>query len=191
MSVLAKFLNPKSISDVAINLNATLDYEKKSGKKLYTDDIKETIQFIKPQLILGSNRVDILGDKLSINENYGLIGFRIAEYGTKKAVVTMQTQFYSPWDLWGFRLNPYFNYSVAMLGNAKRGILESKAYSKIGIGLIISNDYLVFSSFQISLCYFPSIPGNGYNIFKTNSFETSDFGFQDFELAKPRTVIYK
>lgn len=148
-------------------------------------------QFIKPQLILGSNRVDILGDKLSINENYGLIGFRIAEYGTKKAVVTMQTQFYSPWDLWGFRLNPYFNYSVAMLGNAKRGILESKAYSKIGIGLIISNDYLVFSSFQISLCYFPSIPGNGYNIFKTNSFETSDFGFQDFELAKPRTVIYK
>ena len=148
-------------------------------------------QFVKPQLVIGSNRVDIMGDQLSINDNYGLIGFTIPEYGTKKAILTTQTQFYSPWNLWGFRLNPYFNYSVAMLGNTKKGLLESKVYSKIGIGLIISNDYLVFSSFQISLSYFPSMPGNGSNIFKTNSFETADFGFQDFELAKPRTVIYK
>ncbi|MEC5167348.1 hypothetical protein RCH18_003103 [Flavobacterium sp. PL11] len=148
-------------------------------------------QFIKPQLLLGTNRENAFGDQLSINEEQGLRGFRIAEYGTKKAMMTMQTQFYSPWDLWGFRLNPYFSYSIAMLGNPDRGLVQSTAYSKLGIGLIISNDYLVFSSFQLSLCYFPTIPGNGYNILKTNSFETTDFGFQDFELAKPRTVIYK
>ena len=148
-------------------------------------------QFVKPELILGSNRVDILGDQLTINESQGLNGFKIADYGTKKAILTSQTQFYSPWDLWGFRLNPYFNYSVAMLGNNKKGLLQSKVYSKVGIGLIISNDYLVFSSFQISLSYYPSIPGTGEHVFKTNAFETTDFGFQDFELAKPRTVIYK
>ena len=148
-------------------------------------------QFVKPQLVLGSNREDIIGDQLSINENQGLNGFKMAEYGTKKAILTSQTQLYSPWDLWGFRLNPYLNYSVAMLGNAKQGLLESKVYSKVGIGLIINNDYLVFSSFQISLSYYPSIPGTGENVFKTNAFETTDFGFQDFELAKPRTVIYK
>jgi hypothetical protein len=88
-------------------------------------------------------------------------------------------------------LNPYLNYSVALLGNAKSGLIEGKVYSKIGIGFIINNDYLVFSSFQISISYYPSIPGYGEHIFKTNSFETTDFGFQDFELAKPRTVIYK
>ena len=148
-------------------------------------------QFIKPQLLLGTNRENAFGDQLSINEEQGLRGFRIAEYGTKKAMMTMQTQFYSPWDLLGFRLNPYFSYSIAMLGNPKRGLVQSTAYSKLAIGIIISNDYLVFSSFQLSLSYFPSIPGNGYNILKTNSFETTDFGFQDFELAKPRTVIYK
>ena len=128
---------------------------------------------------------------LSINENNGLIGFTSAEYGTQKAVLTLQTQAYSPWDLWGFRVNPYFNYSIAMLGNSQKRLGESKAYSKIGIGFIINNDYLVFSSFQISLSYYPSIPDIGENVFKTNSFETTDFGFQDFELAKPRTVIYK
>ena len=147
-------------------------------------------QFIKPQIIIGSNRVNIIGDQLNINENYGIQGFNSANYGTEKAILTLQTQAYAPWDLWGFRLNPYFNYSVAMLGNPKKGLLENKAYSKIGIGLIINNDFLVFSSFQISLSYYPSIPGNGENIFKTNSFETTDFGFQDFELAKPRTVIF-
>ena len=148
-------------------------------------------QFVKPKIILGSNREDIIGDQLSINENQGLNGFKMAEYGTKKAILTSQTQFYSPWNLWGFRLNPYINYSIAMLGNSEKRLLESKVYSRVGIGFIINNDYLVFSSFQISLCYYPSIPGAGQNVFKTNAFETTDFGLQDFELAKPRTVIYK
>ncbi len=148
-------------------------------------------QFIKPQVIIGLNRLDAIGDQLTINENYGIQWFNIALYGTKKMMLTLQTQAYSPWDLWGFRLNPYFNYSIALLGNDQIGLLDSKAYSKIGIGLIINNDFLVFSSFQLSLSYYPSIPGSGQNIFKTNAFETSDFGFQDFELAKPRTVIFK
>lgn len=148
-------------------------------------------QFVKPQLIFGINRVNSIGDRLTINENYGIRGFKSAVYGTEKMVMTLQTQAYAPWNIWGFRLNPYFNYSIAMLGNAENGFQRSKAYSKIGIGFIINNDYFVFSSFQISLSYYPTIPDNGTNIFKTNSFETRDFGFQDFELAKPRTVIFK
>ena len=47
---LAKSVNPKAISDVAAGLNATLDYEKKTGKKVYTDDINQTITVIKPDL---------------------------------------------------------------------------------------------------------------------------------------------
>jgi hypothetical protein len=148
-------------------------------------------QFIKPQFILGMHRANSIGDQLTINENYGINGFNSAQYGTKKIILTLQTQAYAPWDLWGFRLNPYFNYSIAMLANAEKGLSNSKAYSKIGIGFIINNDFLVFSSFQISLSYYPSIPNIGENVFKTNSFETTDFGFQDFELAKPRTVIFK
>jgi hypothetical protein len=148
-------------------------------------------QFIKPQVILGYNRLNSVGDRLSINEDYGIQGFNSAINGTKKMVLTLQTQAYSPWDLWGFRLNPFLNYSIAVLGNTQKGLFESKAYSKIGIGFIINNDYLVFSAFQISLSYYPSIPGIGDSIFKTNAFETSDFGFQDFELNKPRMVIYK
>lgn len=148
-------------------------------------------QFIKPQFIIGFNRVNVIGDQLNINNNYGIQGFNSPDYGTEKAILTLQTQAYAPWNLWGFRLNPYFNYSIAMLGNVKKGLLKNKAYSKVSVGFIINNDFLIFRSFQISLSYYPSIPGSGQNIFKTNSFETTDFGFQDFELAKPRTVIFK
>lgn len=47
---LAKLATPKAIADLAAGLNATLDYEK-TGKKVYTDDINETITSFKPQLI--------------------------------------------------------------------------------------------------------------------------------------------
>jgi hypothetical protein len=148
-------------------------------------------QFIKPQLIIGINRQNSIGDQLTINEDFGIQGFNSALYGNQKAMLTFQTQTYSPWKVFGFRLNPFFNYTIAMLGNKEIGLNESKSYSKIGIGFLITNDYLVFRSFQISLSYFPTIPGNGTNILNTNSLETSDFGFQDFGLDKPRTVIYR
>lgn len=48
---MAKFVSPKSISDLASGLNATLDFEKKSGKKVYTDDIIETITSFKPEML--------------------------------------------------------------------------------------------------------------------------------------------
>lgn len=148
-------------------------------------------QFIQPQIVLGGHRSAIIGDQLSINQNEGLSGFNAARYGTQKARIVLQTQSYSPWNLWGFRLNPYFNFSAATLGTPQQSILKSKVYSKLSIGFIINNDYLVFSAFQISLSYYPSIPGNGNDIFKTNELETTDFRLQDFELAKPRIVNYK
>lgn len=47
----AKLVNPKAIADLASGLNATLDYEKKTGKKVYTDDINETIAAFKPTFV--------------------------------------------------------------------------------------------------------------------------------------------
>lgn len=149
-------------------------------------------QFVKPQLLIGINRQNSNGDKLSINDDYGIKGFNSTLYGNQKAVLTFQTQTYSPWSLLGFRLNPYFNYTIAMIGDRDNSLnIGGKTYSKIGIGFIINNDYLVFRTFQLSLAYYPTIPGSGNNVIKTNAFETSDFGFQSFELDKPRTVLYK
>ncbi|MWB94183.1 hypothetical protein GON26_07400 [Flavobacterium sp. GA093] len=148
-------------------------------------------QFIKPEMIIGINRAKSIGDQLTINENYGIQGFNEALYGKSKMVLTLQTQTYSPKEIIGFRINPFFNYAIAVLGNSESGLLQNKYYSKISLGLLISNDYLVFSSFQLSLSYYPSIPFEGDSAFKTNTFQTTDFGLPNFELAKPRIVEYR
>lgn len=148
-------------------------------------------QFIKPEVIIGVNRQNSIGDQLTINESYGIYGLNSPLYGKSKMVLTLQTQTYAPKEILGFRMNPFFNYSIAVLGTSNSGLLQNKYYSKVSLGLLISNDYLVFSSFQLSLSYYPSIPDEGDHIFKTNTFQTYDFGLQSFELAKPRTVNYR
>lgn len=148
-------------------------------------------QFVNPKMVIGVNREDIIGDQLNINEQNGLAGFNSAIYGTNKMVLSLQTQTYSPYSVLGFRMNPFFNYSIAVLGSPNDAMGRNKGYSKITLGLLFSNDYLVFSSFQLSLSYYPTIPYQGDNVFKTNTFETTDFGLQSFELAKPRIVEYK
>lgn len=62
---MAKLVSPKAISDLAIGLNTTLDYEKKSGKKVYTDDILETITSFKPEFL---NYAIALGDQKKYKE---------------------------------------------------------------------------------------------------------------------------
>lgn len=166
-------------------------FESNYFTKLYRIGRWKLRQFVNPKLVIGINRDNIIGDELNINEINGLAGFNSALYGTSKALLSLQTQTYSPHALWGFRLNPFFNYSIAVLGNSDVAMTKSKPYSKITLGLLVSNDYLVFSSFQLSLSYYPSIPLQGDNVFKTNTFETTDYGLQSFELAKPRVVDYR
>lgn len=164
-------------------------------------------QFIKPQFIWGLNRLNTIADRVTLNEygnHLGVYGFDYGEqnlmgiqgyrsnlYGTQKMLVTLQTQFYAPWNIIGFRLNPYINLTAAMIGDDVVKITASKLYSSIGAGVIISNDYLVFSTFQLSFAWYPAIPGRGDNILRTNAFDTYDFGFQDFEFGRPRTVLFK
>ena len=149
-------------------------------------------QFLKPEIIIGNKRLDSNFDRLSLNDANGIKGFNSQTLlGTKKILFTFQTQGYSPWNLWGFRLNPFLSNTMGMLANGGENFKKSKLYTQLGIGFIISNDYLVFNSFQISISFYPRIPGEGTNLFKTNSFNTEDFGFQDFDFSKPTTVPFQ
>jgi len=166
-------------------------FESNYFTKLYSIGNWKLRQFVNPKFVVGINRDDVIGDQLNINEQNGIAGFNTALYGTSKAMLSLQTQTYSPHSVLGFRLNPFFNYSIAVLGSPEVAMTKSKPYSKITLGLLVSNDYLVFSSFQLSISYYPSIPIQGDNVFKTNTFETTDYRMQSFELNKPRVVDYR
>jgi hypothetical protein len=144
-------------------------------------------QFIRPTLIFGINRLP--SDNLTfIGE---MKGFEKLEYtATRMFVLTLQTQSYAPWSLLGFNFGPYLFSSFGILGNEGSGISRSRIYSLFGVGVLVRNNYLTFNTFQVSMTFYPYIPGNGYGIFKTNAYKTSDYGFRDFDISKPRIVDY-
>ena len=147
-------------------------------------------QFVKPQITIGINR--FASDSLTLNEGYGLDGFHsTALQGTTRILLTLQTQAYAPWNFIGFRFGPYLIYSLGILNDALTGFKNSKAYSQIGLGVLIKNENLILNTFQISLSFYPIIPGIGKNIFKMNSYSTADFGFRDFEIGKPGPVVFR
>ena len=147
-------------------------------------------QFVKPELTIGINR--FASDSLTLNDGYGLDGFRTtALKGNSRLLLTLQTQAYAPWNFIGFRFGPYLNCTLGMLSDAETGFRRSRLYSQIGVGVLIKNENLILNTFQLSLSFYPMIPGTGNNIFKINSFGTADFGFRDFEIGKPAPVVYR
>jgi murein DD-endopeptidase MepM/ murein hydrolase activator NlpD len=146
-------------------------------------------QFIKPQVTWGLNRFSY--ESLTINDENGIRGFTTSLRGTKKIVLTLQTQSYAPWSVLGFRFGPYLICSLGMLGNTTSGFKTSRVSSLLGLGALIKNEYLVLSNFHFSIAYYPSVPGNRYGIIKLNSFITTDFGFRDFNFGKPEIVAFQ
>ncbi|MCO6148569.1 hypothetical protein [Flavobacterium sp. NRK1] len=148
--------------------------------------------FIKPTIVFGDNRMPIIKDQLNLNGDTGIQGFNSRTLlGTKKFILTLQTQSYSPWNVFGFRLNPFANFSMGIIGDEQNKLYDSKIYTTFGLGLLIYNDYLIFNSFQLSFAFYPSIPSEGQNIFKTNSFKNTDIQLPDFQVGKPTVVPYQ
>lgn len=148
-------------------------------------------QFIKPILVIGNHRNQNIKDRVNINGSNGLSGFNSATlFGTKKWIASFQTQTYSPGNWHGFHFNPYLNISMGMIGNEEDTLFNKKLYTSFGVGILINNDYLVFNSFQLSFAFYPSIPNDGANIFKTNSFKNNDLSIPDYQIGKPTIVPY-
>ena len=147
-------------------------------------------QFVKPQVTIGFNRFP--SDSLTLKEGYGLDGFNsTALSGNSRMLLSLQTQLYAPWNFLGFHFGPFLTYSFGMLGDPETGFRTSKVYSQIGLGVLIKNENLVFNTFQVSISFYPLIPGVGQNVFKMNSYRTTDFGFRDFEIGKPTIALFR
>lgn len=147
-------------------------------------------QFVQPELTIGIKRLNT--DSLTLKVNQEFNGFNsTALKGTQRFILNLQTQSYAPWNLAGFRFGPYLVLSLGMLGNESTGFRNSQIYSQISVGFLIKNEYWVLNTLQFSFSYYPTIPGNGENIFKSNKIKTTDFGFTNFDLGKPGTVVYQ
>jgi hypothetical protein len=147
-------------------------------------------QFVKPQISLGTNMSAY--DTLTMNDGHGQDGLKAAGLsGTGRLLLVLQTQAYAPWNLIGFRFGPFLNLTfLDMIGDTS-DLGKNKLYSQIGIGLLIKNENLLLNAFQLSIAFYPVMPGRGPNTIRTNSFRTTDLSFKDFEIGKPDIVHFQ
>jgi hypothetical protein len=149
-------------------------------------------QFVKPTLVIGNHRAPIIKDRVLLSDDSGITGFNNPLInGTRKLSVAFQTQTYAPGNWHGFHFSPFYNMTFGLLGNETDKFLNDRLYSKFSLGVLINNDYLVFNSFQISFSYYPSIPLEGDNVYKTNSFKNNDLALPDFQIGQPTIVPFK
>ncbi len=148
-------------------------------------------QFVKPQITIGMNLFSY--DTLRMKDVRGLDGFNSSGLsGTGRILLTLQTQAYTPWNFIGFRFGPFLNFTLLnMLGDSSSSSKNNRMYSQIGVGVLIKNENLVLNAFQLSIAFYPKIPDIGQNVFKTNSFRTTDFVFRDFDIGKPGIVTFQ
>lgn len=149
-------------------------------------------QFIKPTIVFGNHRAPIIKDRVTLSDQNNITGFNNPLInGTRKLTLTFQTQTYAPGNWHGFHFSPFYNMTFGLLGNETNKVFDDRLYSKFSIGVLINNDYLVFNSFQISFSFYPSIPFEGTNVFKTNSFKNDDLALPDFQIGQPTVVPFK
>jgi len=102
-----------------------------------------------------------LEDKLMIDDEHGIPGFRSdSVFGRHRFNLSMEQDFFSPWNLFGFRLVIYGFAHFSWLGGYDTPIILSNLYSSFGLGFRIRNNRLVFNTLQIQFAYFPNIPKN-------------------------------
>jgi len=147
-------------------------------------------QFIKPKLTIGYNRYP--NDVLTINDNYGIQGFNTPLlYGTKRFVLSTQLQAYAPYTFLGFRFAPVIYFTGALLSTDNRSIFKSRFYSSFGFGILFRNEMLVLNTFQISIAFYPIIPGISNNLLKFNSLKSYNFLFRDFDIEQPEPINFR
>ncbi len=149
-------------------------------------------QFIKPTVVMGNHRAPIIKDRVTLSDQNSITGFNNPLInGSRKLTLAFQTQTYAPGNWHGFHFSPFYNMTFGLLGNEENKVFDNRLYSKFSIGMLINNDYLVFNSFQISFSYYPSIPYDGTNIFKSNSFKNDDLSLPDYQIGQPVIVPFK
>ncbi len=149
-------------------------------------------QFFKLQYVNGISRKNYFKDRITLNGNTGIIGFNSPILsGTRKSIFTFQTQSYSPFSLLGFRINPFFTADVGFIGESYNSILKDQVFTKWGIGLYVTNDYIPLGNFQFSFVFFPKIPGIGNNIQELTGRSNDDFRLPNFNFQTPEIIRYE
>ncbi|AKD02223.1 hypothetical protein POKO110462_07705 [Pontibacter korlensis] len=135
---------------------------------------------------LGINRYP--EELLSINNESGVRGFRSdLVRGTRRASFNYEANLYTPLSLLGFRLATFLYADLAWLSTGNQSSpFKEKPYRSYGIGFRLRNEFLSFSTIQVTLGYYPQLPPNssmqGFRLYESSA---PFYNFRHFQFDRP------
>ena len=147
--------------------------------------------FFSPTLALGNPQHNFsYRDRINLS---GADEFPVYNYdyiGTKKLVLRYQLQLFVNKTWKNFHFSPYLTTAVGWLGMPDDRLLKTNANTKIGIGVLINNPYLVFNRIQISFTYYPRVPFDNNSVFDFNSNRNNMMPMNSFAAEVPHFVNF-
>ena len=178
------FYNKNVTNDATLNLNLmyfTNLY--KTPNKWYFR------QFVYHKYVYGINKQPY--DKITLlpSELYGFNNGSLL--GSSKMLLNLESVFYAPYNLIGFKVAPVILLGFGMLETKEYKLFRGQVYQAYAVGLLIRNENLLSSSFEISYGLYPNLPDGNKHFYKFNPTISFQVKIDAFEIAKPETVRYQ
>ncbi|MES1222051.1 MAG: hypothetical protein ABUT20_41530 [Bacteroidota bacterium] len=80
--------------------------------------------------------------------------------GDFRTTLKVESVFYSPWKLLGFRFAPFVFSNLSLLKPFEQNLSKSNLYSTVGLGIRSRNESLIFETIELKGYYFPRLTQN-------------------------------
>ena len=145
-------------------------------------------QFASIQSVFGLNRAAYEFIDLNGSQMYGFQSDVLK--GKSKAILNLETVFYTPYNVFGFRVAPVFFMALGKIGDDFWGLMNSRIFQAYSIGLLVRNENLVFKTFELSIGIYPYLPG-GKDAYRLNPVSSYTLRVRDFAIPKPELLEYR
>jgi len=177
------FYNKAFIGLGTVNANALFFSNLIKGEKWFFRE------FTRIQLTHGIDREPYEKIDLNGTQMYGFSS-EILE-GQSKLILNMEFVMYAPYELIGFKFAPVVLCGLGKIGNGMGSMMDSRLYQSYALGLLIRNEHLITSTFEISIGLYPFVPGDAGALIKFNPITSYTLRAPDYLVAKPDLIPYR
>ncbi len=146
-------------------------------------------QFSRLQYTQGVNRLPYESVNFNGNQMYGFSSDILS--AKSKMVLNLEFVMYAPYKFIGFRFAPVLLCGFARSGNGINDLLDGHTYQAYALGLLIRNEHLISSTFEISIGLYPYVPGDGSYLIKLDPVGSYNVRARDYTIGKPDLVPYQ
>lgn len=145
-------------------------------------------QFCYYNILHGENKFENQSLSLRSEDLYGFPGGVVS--GTTRMVLNSETVAYMPYVLAGFRFAPVLMAGLGVTGSTIQPVQQSKIYQAYSFGLMMRNENLLVSTFQVSVGFYPYLPDRSRPLFIYNPVTSFTLRVRTFSVGHPDFISY-